>query len=299
MGVFINGALNLSTSKTVLTPLSIPGCDLWLDSTTGLYDSSNNPITTNNVSIARWDDQSNNGYSFIQPTSIRRPTTVTNSLNGERGVRFDAGSGFAQYLSGGQICNLSGPESSGGSLIRKSFYIALVHKFDNPTPTGTYETILSRSGGYAGYSAGGYSLRRWDYQAGGFSPSQVNRYCMKYDVNGNEDFGFGGYTSTSPTYTLFSIPRTIGRRPFNATIDINGNNVLTQALTQDDVSQPTIDTLHNLIIGTQVSGTAYTPNDGTAFIGKIYEIIIYKRVAPLSLKEITGLRRYIKNKWNI
>lgn len=296
MGVLVNNFL--SSTKTVLSPLSIPGCELWLDSSTGLYDASNNPVTANGAAIARWDDQSGNGSSFTQSASIRRPTLSTNSLNGRSGVSFTNGSGSAQFLNGGQICNLSGPESSGGNLVIKSFYIALVHKFDNTTPTGTNETVLARSGGYAAFTAGGYSIRRWDYLGAGFPPLQANRYCMKYDVNGSEDFGVANYVSTSPTYTLFSIPRTIGRTPFNATMDINGTNVVTQA-TADNATIPTTNTLHQLILGTQVSGTTFTPNDGTAFLGKIYELIIYKRVAPLTIKELSGLRRYIKNKWNI
>lgn len=296
MGVLVNNFL--SSSKSVITPLSIPGCELWLDSTTGLYDASNNPVTTNGGAIARWDDRSSNNFSFTQTASIRRPRLSTNSLNGNNGVEFSNGSG-AQFLNGGEICNLTGPEIVGGNLIVKSFYIALVHEFANSTPTGTTETVISKSGGYVSTTAGGYHIRRWDYQTNGLTPSQPNRYCMRYDVNStNYDFGVGSYVSTNPTYTLFSIPRTSGRTPFNVTMDINGVNVETQSIA-DTLNSPTVNTLHRLILGTQVSGTSYTPDDSTAFLGKIYEVIIYKRVAPLTIKETAGLRRYIKNKWNI
>jgi len=296
MGIFVNSFL--STSKTVTSPLSIPGCDLWLDATTGLYDASNNPITTNGAAITRWADSSGNGHSFTQSSVIRKPTIVTNSLNGLRGVNFTNSSGVAQYLDGGQICNLTGPEGGEGSLVQKSFYIALVHKFNNPTPSGTYETILSKSGGYVGFYHGGYALRRWDYLTPNFPPQQNNRYCIRYDVNGNFDVGIGDYTSTSPTYTLWSMPRTVGRMPIDVTMDINGVNVITQSV-NDQADRPTTTTLHRLSLGTQLAGTAFTPNDGTAFLGTIYEVIIYKREAPLTIKELTGLRRYIKNKWNI
>lgn len=295
MGILVNSFL--STSKTAISPLSIPGCELWLDATTGLYDASNNPVTTNGAAIARWDDRSGNGHSFTQTTPLRRPTLATNSTNGMNGVGFSYTS-LARYLDGGQICNLTGPESVGGNLIAKNYYVCIVFKFDTAGGTGSYQTVLSKTGGYSGAQPGEYRIRRWDYQTLGFTPPQVNRFCMRLYTNGFHDFGVGNFNTTSPMYTLFSIPKVSGRSPYNLTIDVNDTTVASQANT-DTNNIPSTNTLQRLFLGIETYDPAFVPDEGTAFNGKIYEVIIYKRTAPLTLKETTSLRRYIKNKWNI
>ena len=72
-------------------PQTIPGLQLWLDATTGLYDatSGGSLVTTDSSSVARWEDRSGNARHFTQSTANNRPLLKTNQLNGKNIVSFD------------------------------------------------------------------------------------------------------------------------------------------------------------------------------------------------------------------
>ena len=88
--------LGLSIAKTqakksLFTPSRISGLQLWLDSTTGLFDatSGGNAVTTNASSVARWEDQSGSGYNVLQATSANMPILKTAVKNNKNAIRFD------------------------------------------------------------------------------------------------------------------------------------------------------------------------------------------------------------------
>jgi hypothetical protein len=88
--------LRVPTVVKVPLPKTIPGLQLWLDATTGLYDatSGGNTVTTDGASIARWEDQSGNGYHVRQTTANNQPVLKTNQQNGLNIVRFDGSNDF-------------------------------------------------------------------------------------------------------------------------------------------------------------------------------------------------------------
>lgn len=64
-----------NTGLPGIAPDSISNLELWLDGTTGFYDATTggNAITTNNSSIARWEDRSSNSNHATQSTVNDQP----------------------------------------------------------------------------------------------------------------------------------------------------------------------------------------------------------------------------------
>lgn len=78
------------------SPADISGLQLWLDATTGLYDATTggSPVTTDGSAVARWEDQSGNGYHVTQSTVNSQPTLQTGELNSKNVIRFDGSNDF-------------------------------------------------------------------------------------------------------------------------------------------------------------------------------------------------------------
>ena len=77
------------TTYSPVTPLSIPGCSLWLD---GADPAGTGVTPSNGATVSTWVDKSGNGRNGIQYSSFARPTFLTNSLNSRGGISFNAGS---------------------------------------------------------------------------------------------------------------------------------------------------------------------------------------------------------------
>ena len=80
------------------TPASLTSLALWLDATTGLYDSTSGGalVTTPGSTIGRWEDRSTNARHFTQSTVNSRP--VLASSNGKSTVTFDGTDDFLDGL---------------------------------------------------------------------------------------------------------------------------------------------------------------------------------------------------------
>jgi hypothetical protein len=72
---------------TSLRAAPVTGMSFWLDATN--VDGSNNSTLSNGSAIAQWNDLSGNSFNVGQVTSNKRPTLVTNVLNGLPVVRLD------------------------------------------------------------------------------------------------------------------------------------------------------------------------------------------------------------------
>jgi hypothetical protein len=77
-------------------PTDLANLALWLDATSGLYDSASGggAVTTNGAYIARWEDRSGNARHFTQATINNRPTLATSALNSKNTVTFDGTDDF-------------------------------------------------------------------------------------------------------------------------------------------------------------------------------------------------------------
>jgi hypothetical protein len=90
--------------RTVLTttPLSIAGCQLWLDANDAntLYDAtSGGSLVAANGGVARWEDKSGNARHVTQSTSGARPLRKTGVQNGLDVLRLDGSDDFMQRTS--------------------------------------------------------------------------------------------------------------------------------------------------------------------------------------------------------
>ncbi len=74
----------MSLSETFLiSPLSVPGCQLWLD---GVDVNGNGTATANGASISTWVDKSGNGRNASQSTALNRPSY--GRINGSSAIIF-------------------------------------------------------------------------------------------------------------------------------------------------------------------------------------------------------------------
>lgn len=82
-----------------LKPREIQGCQLALDASiaTSLYDAtSGGSLVAADGAVARWEDQSGNGYNVTQATAGSRPARRVASMNGSDSLQFDGGDYLAQ-----------------------------------------------------------------------------------------------------------------------------------------------------------------------------------------------------------
>jgi hypothetical protein len=76
------GVSPTQASFSLGSPLSIPGCSLWLDSadsSTLFTDTSGTTVAQQGQTVARWNDKSSNGNYVLQTTSGNRPALSTYS----------------------------------------------------------------------------------------------------------------------------------------------------------------------------------------------------------------------------
>ena len=78
----------ISLDYRTTTPLSIPGCTMWLDGA----DPAGTGIPPSAGTLSTWVDKSGNGRNGVQYSTFARPQFVTNSLNSKGGVSFTAAS---------------------------------------------------------------------------------------------------------------------------------------------------------------------------------------------------------------
>lgn len=78
----------LNQTYSVNTPLSIPGCTMWLDGA----DPAGTGTPPSAGTLATWVDKSLSGRNAIQYSTFSRPSFVRNSLNSRGGVSFTAAS---------------------------------------------------------------------------------------------------------------------------------------------------------------------------------------------------------------
>jgi len=98
------------------TPKSLSGLVVWLKSGTGLFQESTfaTPSIANNDPIGGWQDQSGQGNHVVQTTASKRPSILTNAVNGWSGVNFD-----------GVDDQLLSANFTGGTLLNETSFVVL------------------------------------------------------------------------------------------------------------------------------------------------------------------------------
>ena len=247
-------------------PLSIPGCQLWLDAA----DSST--ITLSTTKVTQWNDKSGNGYNFTQSTSGNQPTYSTSSLNGLNTITFTSAS--SNYLLGTASTNFIGTNSlsvygvfktnnntSSSAVFSKSLYGSaegrILYGFRE---SGTPGTII---GGIGGQSSNAYTAISDTYTGGSWRV-----------------FGFvsdrSGWTNTT-----YQNGTSIG----TATISSNTTTNLTNAF-------PMLVGAYN-----NGSGGANPPQPGYYLDGGVGELLVFS--TALTTTQRQTIEGYLSKKWGI
>lgn len=249
-----------STGTPSFSPSSISGLQLWLDSTTGLFDatSGGSPVTADGSAVARWEDQSGNGRHFTQSTSLNRPLLKTSIQNSKNVVRFD---GTNDAMLGPTALQFAPPVSM----------FAVVSKRGGTDYSTIYGNGILASGPI------GYGI--WISATGDNSGA----FSSQYRNAGGASINY--YTATLPSTSVFFIGHAIINSSTNKVYFNNGaEDSINHTITGTPNQTPTI--------GARESG-------GLSFYlnGDIAEIVIYN--SDLSDDNRVLVRDYLNTKWAI
>jgi hypothetical protein len=273
MGFFQSGGiLNrrgfFGGAAKAFSPTDISGLQLWLDATTGLFDatSGGSAVTTDGSAVARWEDQSGNGYHFDQSTSSNRPVLKTSIQNSKNVLRFD---GSNDILGGPSNLKFTYPVS----------IFCVVSKRGGSDYQGIYGTgILQPATGY------GLFISSTTDNSGAFSTQ------VRSDANNSNLASTNYYTAALPTTNAFFIGAGI--------IDSSSNKAYFNNGSEDSLSHSIVSGTPNRGVGV---GARYGGIDNTSpgfyFNGDIAEIIVYN--SALASSDRGSVRDYLNSKWSI
>lgn len=272
----------LLPSKSIVNPKSVDGLNVWFDATQGLFDATTggNAVTTNGASIARWEDQSGNGWHLTQTTAGSRPTLTTSALNSKNGVTFN---GVSQHI--------RDTTNNAGNLLSNKLFVFMVFKFQTYSGTSSIN-IISRNGGTQSGQSGSWHIRRWDMSPFG---GTTGTFMTLIHTNGNWEYGIPNFSSTTYQYALFTFPRT-QVRTVDGNVYINDSLSATKTGISDN-GAPAVPTTQSFNLGSRLSTASYTPDLFSPCT--ICDVAVYLRSADFTQTEYQGLSRYFRNKWAI
>lgn len=252
---------------TQFSPKDISGLQLWLDATTGLFNSTSggSAVTTNASSVARWEDQSGNARHATQATSGSRATLRTSVQNGKNIIRFDGADDFYTGVASAL------PLATGST--RLSFFVAII------------PDLSGRQGSYGG----GGIIRGME------ADSNEGWY---FGVRANGKFAFNQNAGTDACIVSTSTLTTNTAYVIGSVYDGSQTGISNRVKNYLFATEET-DVLDNGAGGWgsgEEIGRGY-PSPSYYFKGDICEIVIYNSV--LSSSEITNVSNYLKTKWGI
>ena len=196
MSSFVINPYRFAAASTFV-PTDISGLQLWLDATVGLYDATTggSEVTTDGSAVARWEDQSGNGYDVTQGTAANQPALKTSILNGKNVLRFDG--------SNDVLSNASNFAISGGS--NRSVFTV----FNRATTALSVIVGWGSAGGSAGVSAqysSEYFLRFTSTTKGYTNQSGIDDWIIwsviaSGDTLADYDAFFNGGSAATPNST--------------------------------------------------------------------------------------------------
>jgi len=245
------------TRQSYFLPTQITGCSLWLDAA----DLSS--FTLSGSSVTQWNDKSGNGWNVSQATSGKRPTLVTNSLNGLPGLNFINAS--SQHLD-------TAIQSSLNSLTGLSLFYVLKPTWNigDPVQNPAFFGIRAPGGGVT-----------------------IFNYYFINDYSGTAMFNGAPITS----HTGSSITSAIGKNVVSLYCSTNNNGTdiayLNGNLTGDTITSASFGSGTNLPI--IIGGDNYDPYEN--WQGLIYEVVFFTRV--LTSIERQQVEAYLAQKWGL
>ena len=253
----------MASQKTSSAP-PITGYKLWLDA------SIASSITSSGGAVSQWNDQSGNGYNFVQATGANQPITNSRTLNGKNTIDFD---GTNDFMSNATNANWTFMNNTGGS---STFIVGY-----RDAPSGEVGLLDTSGGGSAtrGMLISSLATTRVVYWAvyaatGGAPVCRVNDGAM------TDNAGF--------YLTILSDPNngTAANRGYVAI----GSAAYTQGNTDTQTPSASAPTT-GMFMGAESSGA------GAFWNGTIAEVIIYP--TKLSTGDATTVKTYLAAKWGL
>lgn len=190
------------------SPADISGLQLWLDATTGLYDATTggSPVTTDGSAVARWEDQSGNGYHVTQSIVNSQPTLQTAELNSKNVIRFD---GSNDFLSSSSNFSITGSSERTIIIVHKRVDATIRYpiSWGNSNATGYFCSLSTEyylrfqatTKGYTNQGANG----TWSLVSVIGAGSTLNDYDVYFDgliatANATNNTGFTLNTQSTP-----------------------------------------------------------------------------------------------------
>jgi len=256
---YYGGKINLRE----FIPKDLPGLQLWLDATVGLYDLAGEPVF-NYYQIAKWEDQSGNGRHATQSNPDYMALLQTGSQNKKNGIYFD---GENDFYTG--IANAIGTFTA-----NSKFTFFIVCKPD-------------LSGRQASYGGGGIIGKRQygDGRDWYFGVRSNGKFALNNNDGGSTACKVSNSTLTTNTACILG-----------ASLDYSASTTPTLYLGSTIETTTNDDASAGWGTGDGEIGRGYT-SSSYYFKGEIFEILIYDSV--LSLKNREKVFNYLKNKWDI
>lgn len=188
----------------ISAPTDIAGCKLWLQGDRGKYDSSSGGslVTSDNATVARWEDQSGQGMHFRAGSNA---AVATSGVNGAISVRFNSS---VLQLADGSSAPLNSIDSC---------TIVFALQFNTVPITTTFASWFNK---------GDTEDERYFFLTGGALAGAVGRYDATYGYLPTN--GIPGIQTTGVVYLVTYTYLASGTDTGTETLRINGRAVSTR-----------------------------------------------------------------------
>ena len=251
----------ISSQKTASAP-PVTGYKLWLDATIAAS------ITSSGGAVSQWNDQSGNGYNFVQATGANQPITGTRTINGKNVIDFD---GTNDSLSNATASNFTFMSTSAGT---STFIVGF------RDTSASAQAIMDNCDGSS--TLVGYYI--------GTSSSDLAELVVSNATSPVAIAQFGGPTVTDNAAFYL----TILTDPGNGTA-ANRGYISYNAGSYDQSNTSTGTPSGSAPTNTMKIGTKVTPSN--YYNGTIGEIIVYP--SKLSAGNVSSIKSYLSAKWGI
>ncbi|NBU70551.1 MAG: hypothetical protein EBS53_03745 [Bacteroidetes bacterium] len=252
------------------SPSSIPNLGLWLDANVGVDKDGSNLVT-------RWYDQSGNGRNVLQFVASRKPTFLSNELNGKPAINFFYDSlGTGKVLFGNTRAFMwKAGAASVFVVLQSNKFSTLENAFliseRSPSPVAIYGIVAAQTNALTKLNA--------------FISSEGTTFLPFKTPN-----GYGtAYDQAWRIATMID-----DGNYMNGYVDGVLGNIVNYSITPNRAAwMSPVD----LFIGAGTNPFSLSQSPTSSFSAKVAEIIIYSRA--LNNTERVQVGNYLKSKWGI
>lgn len=247
-----------------ITPSSISGLTVWLDSSIGVYSDAGTTLAVADGNVYQWSDQSGAGSNASQSTELNQPAYKTNILGGKPGILFSQ----TAYKF------LTIPSASPLDVSTAISVVAVIIPLNSRLNAGVQGIVCK--------DYGALSNPPWGIETRG--PSMYD-FVYVNNSNSASDTKGGVVFPSKPQIVVTTINTATGIH----TGYVNGLQIAqTTGLTGTIGVTSAV-----LSIGRQRSGS-----NTRGFDGYIFEVMVYKDIS-FTTGQRNGIESYLANKWGI